>query len=330
MTTPSDHSLAKASEESSIAGGQLSTLMRSLTIPTIARVLGQALNDGSLQSADASAALSADATLNAILRNVPPYITDTNQDSARDFNTLFSGSAPAVLETLKRLTVGFRIARAALQGAGTNHGDETVSDEVRAAITSVNAGYVLLIATVHSIMDTGDSVFRNLLFPSFQQLLEQDVYLTDLAQKFSDLRSARATTARKVALRVFFETFCAEAVQPTIYGDAISAVVQSILIRELKHVVAEEAQLEPKNRFLAPYLAELLEKRVRGEMDTARSADGKPQPVLQALRRCPAEAKGLMEAVIAFLLESPDPDSSAVSCEVMLSVGCLLPETRIV
>jgi hypothetical protein len=73
---------------------------------------------------------------------------------------------------------------------------------------------------------------------------------------------------------------------------------------------------------------------MRREVNTALQRDGKPQPVLQALRRCPSEARCLMEAVVAFLLESDsntetDTGNSATACEVMLSVGCLLPGTRL-
>ncbi|MFO1002847.1 MAG: hypothetical protein U0936_21155 [Planctomycetaceae bacterium] len=322
MTTPADRSLTTANQGTSVDSG-LSVLMRSLAVPTIDGVLQRALYDGSLHPVQASGALSADAGLNEILRSFPPYSTDATCSAQRDFTLTYTGSAEARLEAVRRLTTGFWAARGALDAIRSQGRDED-SQQLQIAVSRLNAGYVLLIATVHSLIDSPNSP----LFAVFRELLEADPRLKELSVWFSDVRSARGESSQRVAVRIMFEKFCSEATQPTIYGDAISAIVQSMLIRELRQVIDNRPNL-------APQLAKLFEDRMRGEVTTARIGDGKPQPVLQALRRCPAEAKALMDAVVAFLMTQNDAEpnhagSTLTSCEVMLSVGCLLPGTGLV
>ncbi|MDA1229859.1 MAG: hypothetical protein O2856_03710 [Planctomycetota bacterium] len=329
MTSPSNKSLTRVESSDSSTAQGLSHYIQGLQKPSVASVLTDALNNGSLNAMKASTALAADDRLNAILRGTSAYRYDEKSNPAQDFAVLSSGRSESASEALRRLTAGFLEARLSLQTALQQEG-EGVADELRRVFGLVNAGYVLLIATTHNLMGNRDLSYRTQLDPLFQQLLENDQYLGGLAPKFVDLRDARAPGARRVALRLFFETFCSEAVEPTMYDEAISAIVQSILIRELRHVIEDEARMPAEQRHLAPYLAALFEQRMRDEIETARSRNGKPQPVLQALRRCPGEAKGLMGAVTKFLLESSEHTGSAVSCEVMLSVGCLLPESETV
>lgn len=326
MTSPSNNALTRVESSDSSTAQGLSHYIQGLRKPSVASVLTDALNNGSLNAMKASTALAADDRLNAILRGTSAYRYDEKSNPAQDFSVLSSGRSESASEALRRLTAGFLEARLSLQTALQQEG-EGVADELRRVFGLVNAGYVLLIATTHNLMGNRDLSYRTQLDPLFQQLLENDQYLGGLAPKFIDLRDARAPGARRVALRLFFETFCSEAVEPTMYDEAISAIVQSILIRELRHVIEDEARMPAEQRHLAPYLAALFEQRMRNEIETARSRNGKPQPVLQALRRCPGEAKGLMGAVTKFLLESSDHTGSAVSCEVMLSIGCLLPES---
>lgn len=287
------------------------------------------MSNGSLNAMKASTALAADDRLNAILRGTSAYRYDEKANPAQDFSVLSTGRSESASEALRRLTAGFLEARLSLQTALQQENRE-LEGELRRVFGLVNASYILLTATTHRLMGNRDPSYRSQLDPLFQQLIENDQHLGGLAPKFIDLRDARAPAARKIALRLFFETFCSEAVEPTMYDEAISAVVQSILIRELRHVIDDEARMPAKERHLAPYLASLFELRMRDEIETARTRSGKPQPVLQALRRCPGEAKGLMGAVTSYLLESTEHATSAVSCEVMLSVGCLLPESATV
>jgi hypothetical protein len=326
MTSPSDNALSRIDSSDSSTTHFLSRYIQGLQKPSVASVLTDALSNGSLNAMKASTALAADDRLNAILRGTSAYRYDEKSNPAQDFVVLSSGRSESASEALRRLTAGFLEARLSLQTA-LQQEDREVGEEPRRVFALVNVGYVLLIATTHNLMGGRDLSYRTQLDPLFQQLLENDQYLGGLAPKFIELRDARAPGARRVALRLFFETFCSEAVEPTMYGEAISAIVQSILIRELRHVIEDEARMPAEQRYLAPYLASLFEQRMRDEIETAHSRNGRPQPVLQALRRCPGEAKGLMGAVTKFLLESSEQKTSAVSCEVMLSVGCLLPES---
>ena len=322
MTTPADRSLTTANQGSPIDSG-LSVLMRSLAVPTIDGVLQRALYDGSLHPVQASGALSADTGLNEILRSFPPYSTDATYSAQRDFTLTYTGSPEARLEAVRRLTTSFWAARGALDAIHSQGRGED-AQQLQLAVSRLNAGYVLLIATVHALIDGPNSP----LFSVFRELLEADPRLKELSVWFSDVRNAKGEQSQRVAVRIMFEKFCSEATQPTIYGDAISAIVQSMLIRELRQVIDNRPNL-------APQLAKLFEGRLRDEVNTARIGDGKPQPVLQALRRCPGEAKALLDAVVAFIMSEPDEEpnirrNAVISCEVMLSVGCLLPGTGLV
>lgn len=316
---------------------QLSELLPALRPMAVSTVLSSAIHGGSLNTVMASTVLANDGSLEGILRGTCAYRFDTSLNPAKDFSLLSSGNCSQAADGLRRLTQAFLEARSSLS-LGIEQGELPKHDPAVLAFQKVNASYILLIATVHTLIDNPDPAYKKEFSPLFKQLLINDPYLGKLAPYFSSLHDARSPEAKKVSLRHFFETFCSEAVQPTLYNEGFSAVVQSILIRELRHVIDDEAKLPAGDRKMAPYLASLFEARMRGELQTARRGDGKPQPVLQALRRCPGEAKILLQAISNFLIESCDGDQTklaiddkvAVSCEVMLSVGCLLPETKTV
>jgi len=238
-----------------------------------------------------------------------------------------SGNLQEQLGALGRLTGAFWAARDVLSRAVEAAGDE-VPQELKQTATHFNAGYVLLIATVHSIMDTAQDSTKPQLFRIFTQLLEADPALEQLVRYFKDVRSDSNLTTKGIAVRTLFNKFCSEATHPTIYGERVSAIVQSMLIRELRQLMEQDTQ------YLAPLLVVLFEEKMRSEVNTALNGDGKPQPVLKALRRCLSETRGLMDAVVAFLCDSDGEAEEGVSnpgtaCEVMLSVGCLLPGTRL-
>jgi len=333
MVTPGQNGLITSSLQTQ-GNSAVKTLMQNLSAPNqgISRVLAQALTNGSLRPAQSSGALSTDQVLIGIIGGVPPYSSDAHLQVARDFTTVYTGTADTRLEALNRLTASFCVARQVFVDA-ISASSGKLDPELQQTATHFNAGYVLLIATVHSIIGTAPDNTKQQLFSAFTELLDADPCLSGLITCFSDVRNSVHEGARKVAVRGLFNKFCSEATHPTIYGETVSAVVQSMLIRELKQVLALETRQEA--RYLAPYLAGLFEEKMRSEVDTARNRDQKPQPVLQALRRCSSEANDLMEAVVVFLLEGGSLSAAgthnpATACEVMLSVGCLLPGTRLV
>jgi len=328
MATPGQNNLI--SSPSLLHGAHaITALMSSLITPNqgIGLVLEQALSRGSLKPAQSCGALASDRELSAIIRTVPPYRDDQAQLVERDFSAVNSGNLQEQLGALGRLTGAFWAARDVLSRAVEAAGDE-VPQELKQTATHFNAGYVLLIATVHSIMDTAQDSTKPQLFRIFTQLLEADPALEQLVRYFKDVRSDSNLTTKGIAVRTLFNKFCSEATHPTIYGERVSAIVQSMLIRELRQLMEQDTQ------YLAPLLVVLFEEKMRSEVNTALNGDGKPQPVLKALRRCLSETRGLMDAVVAFLCDSDGEAEDGVSnpgtaCEVMLSVGCLLPGTRL-
>lgn len=318
-------------------------------------VLATVIETGQVDAMWVGTILANNTVLDDVLRLTAAYRFQLNSVTpASDFNLLSTGSSEEAVQALRRIVSGFYEARCSLAARcgevedvgpddGLEYGEEineqrAAQQEYERIFENVNASYALVISTVHQLFDSDDPSYRTKLLPEFLKLLEHDPYLTKLTPSFRDLLGSHSLGARKVALRTFFENFCDNAVEPYIYNQEFSAMVQSILLRELRHVITEEARLPVAERKLAPYLAELFEKRMRGELQTAQNKDGKDQPVLDSLRKCRGEAKLLMRSIAQFLVESHGeqevglalPPNQVISCEVMLSIGCLLPETDLI
>lgn len=312
---------------------QLAQLAASCNSGGVREMLAQVINSGEPQVIQVSATLASNAVLDQVLGGTTTYkYTQYGETPGADFNALSVRSSTEAAAALARLTAGFYEARTLL----AKNYDET-NEELMEAFETVNASYALIISTSHKLFDSDDPSYRERLRPEFLKLLMTDPYLEKLVPSFRDLHEAKSLQATRIALRTFFENFCENAVEPYVYSKDFSALIQSILLRELRHVVVEESKLPVKERVLAPYLAKLFEQRMRGELETARTKDGKAQPVLDSLRDCPGEAKQLMRSVTNFLIESLGDEgeglilqhSDLISCEVMLSIGCLLPETEL-
>lgn len=228
---------------------QLARLAQSFAPTTALSLISATLQDGSVSTTATGRALARDTLLTQTLRHAVVYQhTSDNHSPERDFVILSTSSQTSqVVEALSRLASAFVEVRGSLASAiaqaatssnregalpyvgSANHDDVRVLNETFA---TVNACFILVITTTHARFDESEQ-FRRDLAEVFQKLLECDPFLKQLAPSFEALKSATSTDARKVALRQFFETFCDEAQQPTLYEPAFSAVVQSILLREL-------------------------------------------------------------------------------------------------
>ncbi len=288
------------------------------------------INTGTVDAMKVGTVLANNQILDEVLKHTAAYKhAGENVTPAADFNKLSIGSSSEAATALRRLTAGFLEARSLL---ASKYDEKNI--ELCDAFQEVNASYALVISTVHQLFDSDDPTYRTALRPEFLKLLSHDPYLLKLTPSFRDLLGATSERATKIALRTFFENFCDNAVEPYVYNQDFSSLIQSILLRELRHVIVEESKLPVEKRLLAPYLAKLFENRMRDELTTAQTDDGRPQPVLESLRRCPGESKQLMRSISNFLMESLGNEGEmildhkdVISCEVMLSIGCLLPET---
>jgi hypothetical protein len=314
--------------------------------PTDSRVLmTQVLYGESVSVTSAAPALANDTLLNDLLKSAAVYRLDPLRSPEQDFLSLTTAVLTNdLLPGLRRLKVAFQEVRGRLAQqlvAASAHDvdgeavDQQFPDQTRAtqdAFGRVNASFILVLSAAHSRLEQADN--RNALLREFTSLLSIDPYIGRLAPLFESLEQATSASARKMAVKEFFEIFCDQVTQPSLYDEKISALVQTMLLRELRCMIATDAKAAPQERKLGPYLATLFEKRIRSELEIAITGNELPQPILKALRDSPTEATHLMQSALDYLLESSDdegvnltiPEAEAVACEVLLSAGCLFPE----
>ena len=314
------------------------------------QLLADAIYTGRVSPQMTGNALAADEELADVLKSAAVYRLSSQGVSPQgDFLALSVNVTPQdVGLALTRLQMAFSETRGALvremaklsvqlEGAPPQEREEEHSlRSVELAFARVNASYILVVSNAHGLLDRSPN-YREHLSPVFRELLGCDPFLRELAPVFATLHGAHSLEAKKVAIKRFFETFCSEAEQPALYDAKFGSLVQTILLRELRQILTADNTLPATERKFAPYLAGLFEGRVRRELDRVLVRDSEILLVIGSLRNCAEEARKILATVTDYLLESSDSstgtltisEANATSCEVLLSVGCLLPETNV-